>query len=163
RLGSTAFAFRGYNVTNLGRTPELLAHPLYGSTVESHLREASQLCADVVKRPVDLVTRVRERRETASLQDYAEDVAMITAVELSHLRLLEQFHGIALDKGRLAFGYSLGECVALMAAGVYRMCDLLPAALAVADDCAELANEVTLAVLFSRGPVLDVDLVRRLC
>jgi hypothetical protein len=25
-----AFAFRGYNLTNLGRTPELLAHPAFG-------------------------------------------------------------------------------------------------------------------------------------
>jgi hypothetical protein len=29
-IRATAFAFRGYNVTNLGRTPELLAHPSYG-------------------------------------------------------------------------------------------------------------------------------------
>jgi [acyl-carrier-protein] S-malonyltransferase len=90
-------------------------------------------------------------------------VALIAAVELAQLRLLEEFHGIALPQARFAFGYSLGECVALMAAGVYRMTDLLRVALLVADDCAELAKEVTLAVLFSRGPVLDFDIVRRLC
>ena len=50
-----------------------------------------------------------------------------------------------------------------MAAGVYEMAHLLRVALAMADDCAALANEVTLAVLISRGPVLDFDRVRRLC
>ena len=34
RLSQAAFAFRGYNITNLGRTPELLAHPAYGRVVE---------------------------------------------------------------------------------------------------------------------------------
>jgi [acyl-carrier-protein] S-malonyltransferase len=41
--------------------------------------------------------------------------------------------------------------------------DLLRIPLALADDCADLAKEVTLAVLLSRGPVLDFDVVRRLC
>jgi [acyl-carrier-protein] S-malonyltransferase len=40
RLGYTAFAFRGYNTTNLGRTSELLAHPAYGPVVERYLVEA---------------------------------------------------------------------------------------------------------------------------
>ncbi len=163
RLGRAAFAFRGYNVTNLGRTPELLAHRVYGGVVEAHLREASKLCANVVKRPVDLVTRVREKHETRGLEDYAEDVALIVAVEIAQVRLLEQFFGIALPKARYAFGYSLGECAALIAAGVFEMSDLLRVALAMSEDCAELAKEVTLGVLFSRGPVLDFDVVRRLC
>ena len=42
RLDATAFAFRGYNVTNLGRTDELLAHRIYGPLVEAHLREAAR-------------------------------------------------------------------------------------------------------------------------
>src|SRR2546421_688582 len=37
--GVTAFAFRGYNVTNLGRTPELLDHPAYGPVVRAALSE----------------------------------------------------------------------------------------------------------------------------
>ena len=98
RLGNTAFAFRGYNVTNLGRTPELLAHPTYGRMVEAHLREASQLCADIVKRPVDLVWRVCAGQETRGLEDYAEDVALIVAIELAQVRLLEEFFGVALPK-----------------------------------------------------------------
>jgi [acyl-carrier-protein] S-malonyltransferase len=163
RLGRAAFAFRGYNVTNLGRTPELLAHPVYKAVVEAHLREAAQICAEVTKRPVDLVGRVREGRETRDLGEYAEDVAMIVAVEMAQLRLLEEFFGISLPQARLAFGYSLGECCALVGAGVYQMADLLRVPLAMADDCAALANEVTLALLLSRGPVLDFDVVRRLC
>ena len=35
-MDEAAFAFRGYNVTNLGRTPELLEHPAYGPIVEKH-------------------------------------------------------------------------------------------------------------------------------
>jgi [acyl-carrier-protein] S-malonyltransferase len=45
KIATTAFAFRGYNITNLGRTPELLAHPAYGSTVRRYLRRGSVVCA----------------------------------------------------------------------------------------------------------------------
>jgi [acyl-carrier-protein] S-malonyltransferase len=162
-MSQAAFAFRGYNVTNLGRSADLLAHAAYGPLVEAHLREASEICAAVVKRPVDLVARVRERRETTGLNDYAEDVALIVAMEIAQLRLLEQFFGITLSQARMTFGYSLGECSALIATGVYELRDLLPIPLAMADDCADLAHDVTLAILFSRGPVLDFDIVQRLC
>lgn len=163
RMSRTAFAFRGYNVTNLGRTPELLAHWAYGPIVEAYLRSASELCADIIKRPVDLVDRVRAGRETTGLAEYAEDIALIVAVEMAQIQLLEEFFGIRLAQARLAFGYSLGECTALMATGVYPTHDLLRVPLAMADDCAALAHDVTLAVLISRGPVLDFDEVRRLC
>jgi [acyl-carrier-protein] S-malonyltransferase len=163
RMSQAAFAFRGYNVTNLGRTPELLAHPAYGPIVEAYLREASEVGADLLKRPMDLVARVRAGRETAGLEDYAEDLALIIAAELAHLRILEECFGVSLSQARVAFGYSLGECAALMATGVFKMADLLRIPLAMADDCVELAKEVTLGVLFSRGPVLDFDMVRRLC
>lgn len=163
RLSQSAFAFRGYNVTNLGRTPELLAHAAYGSLVEARLREASEICSATIKRPVDLVARVRAGQETRGLGDYAEDVALIVAVEIAQLRLLEEFFGITLPQARYAFGYSLGECAALIGAGVYELADLLRVPLALADDCAALATDVTLAVLISRGPVLDFDHVRRLC
>jgi [acyl-carrier-protein] S-malonyltransferase len=162
-LGQCAFAFRGYNVTNLGRTPELLAHRVYGPVVEAYLREASELCADVVGRSVDLVARVRAGRETRGLEDYPEDIAFIVAVEMAHMRLLHEHFDIALPRARLAFGYSLGECAALIATDVFKMADLLRVPLAMAEDCAELAQEVSLAIVLSRGPVLDFDLVRRLC
>ena len=163
RLRNSAFAFRGYNITNLGRTPALLAHPAYGPIMGRFLREGSDICADVIKQPVDLVGRVREGRETRDLRDYPEDVALIVAVEMAQLKLLEEFFGIAMNQAKVALGNSLGESTALIAAGVYEMKDLLRVPLALARDCAELARDVSLCVLFSRGPVLDLDTVRRLC
>jgi [acyl-carrier-protein] S-malonyltransferase len=163
RMQKAAFAFRGYNVTNLGRTPELLAHPAYGPIVAAYLREACEVAEDLLKRPMDLIARVREGRETRGLEDYAEDLALIVAAELAQLRILEECFGISLSQSRVAFGYSLGECAALMATGVFKMAELLRIPLAVADDCVELAKEVTLGVLFSRGPVLDFEMVRRFC
>jgi [acyl-carrier-protein] S-malonyltransferase len=163
RLQTAAFAFRGYNVTNMGRTPELLAHPVYGPVVETFLRDASQLFSDTLKRPLDLTARMRAARESSGLVDYTEDVALIVAVELAQIRLLEEFHDVKLGEAKLSFGYSLGECAAVISAGIYEWQDLLRIPLAMADDCADLAHEVTLAVLFSRGPVLDFDVVRRLC
>src|SRR5665213_1441464 len=82
RLLAAAFAFRGYNTTNLGRSPELLAHPWYGATVEKHLRRASELCAENLHRPVDLVARVRERRES-TIETFGEDIGLIMAMELA--------------------------------------------------------------------------------
>jgi [acyl-carrier-protein] S-malonyltransferase len=163
RLSDAAFAFRGYNVTNLGRTAELLAHPVYGVLVETYLRQVSELCSDTIKRPVDLVERVRAGRETRGLDEYAEDLALIVGVEIAQLRLLEEFFGVSLAEGRMAFGYSLGECSALIGTGVYGMTDLLRIPLLLADDSAELAHQVTLSLLSSRGPVLDFDSVHRLC
>jgi [acyl-carrier-protein] S-malonyltransferase len=162
-IKQAAFAFRGYNVTNLGRSPALLAHPAYGPIVEAHLRTASEICSDTIKRPIDLVARVQAGRESVGLNDYAEDVALIAAMEMAQIRLLDEFFGVTLPQARLAFGYSLGECATLMATGVYKFEDFLHVPLAMADDCAALANDVTLAILFSRGPVLDFDTVHRLC
>src|SRR5687768_13658823 len=105
---SAAYAFRGYNVTNLGRTDELLAHPAYGPRVERWLLEASEICAQATGRSVNLVDLAR-RREEPSLDCYAEAVALTVAVELAQLELLEQFFGVAYKNVRLAYGYSLGE------------------------------------------------------
>jgi [acyl-carrier-protein] S-malonyltransferase len=127
------------------------------------LREAEQLCSEAVGRTVNLVARVRERRETAGLADFAADVALIVAVEVAQIRLLEQFFGVPFAEARLAFGYSLGEAAALIAAGVYEVRDLLPVPLAAAADCVALAADVSLGVLFSRGPALDLAAVLRLC
>jgi len=63
-LTTSAFAFRGYNVTNLGMTPELLEHPAYQSIIEKYLHRGSQICSDVKGRPVDLVHRVKNRLMT---------------------------------------------------------------------------------------------------
>jgi [acyl-carrier-protein] S-malonyltransferase len=162
-IPTTAFAFRGYNVTNLGRTPELLAHPTYGPRLSAVLGEASQTCSEALNRPVDLLTRVRSAKETTDLSSYAEDVALIVAVEIAQLRLLEEFFGIAVGDAKLVVGYSLGEAAALIAAGVYEMRHLLRVPITLADDAVALARDVALGVLFTRGPALDRTAVKRLC
>lgn len=157
-----AFAFRGYNTTNLGRTPELLAHPKYGPTVERHLRRTSEVCSQALGRPVDLVQRVRLKQET-NLASYGEAVGLIVAVELAHLELLESCFGVSYSSARLGFGFSLGEVAALVAGKVFDAADALRPPLSLSADCAALAEDVTLGVLFSRGPMLPIDDVVRLC
>jgi [acyl-carrier-protein] S-malonyltransferase len=162
RLSSTAFVFRGYNVTNLGRSGELLAHPLYGPVIEPFLKEASDVCAEATGGPVDLAARIRRSEET-DLDSYAEAISLIVAMEMAQLRLLKDFFGVEYSQARLGYGYSLGELAALVASGVMEMRHALRVPLSVAKDCAELARDSTLGVLFSRGPALDTDAVQRLC
>lgn len=159
---SAAFAFRGYNVENLGRTDELLAHPAFGSIVASYLRRAGEICGDSVGRRVDLVARVRSREET-TLETYDEAASLIVAAELAQLEILQEFFGISYRNGRVAFGYSLGEPAALVASGVLGMEDMLMTPLSMAADAVELAQNVTMGVLFSRGPALPLATVQRLC
>src|SRR5262249_24801161 len=117
RISNSAFVFRGYNVTNLGRSAELLAHAAYGPIVERYLHDASATCCELLSRKIDLVRRVQEKSEPA-LDAYAEAVAIIMAMEQAQLKLLDEFFGIEYAKARLAFGYSLGEISALIAGGV---------------------------------------------
>lgn len=161
RLNNAVFAFRGYNVTNLGRTPELLAHPQYGEIVEEYLVEGSKTCSEIIGRDVDLVQRVRDERET-ELDDYAEAITIIVAVELAQIRLLQEFHDISFQGARLATGFSLGEISALVCGGVYEMSDALKIPLTMSQDGIDLAEDVTLGVLFSRDTVLPMDKVKRL-
>src|SRR5690554_2888809 len=90
-MPDAALAFRGYNITNLGRSPELLAHPEYGPIVSEYLAEASAVCEEVTGRPTDLIGRV-SRREELGLDLYAEAIALIVAMEQAQLRLLADFH-----------------------------------------------------------------------
>lgn len=154
-------AFRGYNVTNLGRTAELLEHPAYGPTVERHLRLQSSIASDAMLEKIDLVQRVRERRES-TLESFGEDVGLIVGMELAQLELLEQFHDIHWKKAKACFGYSLGEVTALVASGVYQAEDILYPPLSMAKECIELARDCTMGVVFSRGPELSTDAVQRL-
>ncbi len=162
RLHNTVFAFRGYNVSNHGRSAELLAHPKFGPRVEQMLREAGEVCADLTHQPCDLVARVREAHPT-TLDTYAQDLAQIVALSLAQVRLLEEFFDVEFRKASMTMGYSLGEITALASGGVFRMADLLVPVLSMAHDCAELAHHVTLGVLFSRGAELDLAAVERLC
>lgn len=162
RLVVAAFAFRGYNTTNLGRTPELLEHPAYGPVVERCLREASAICAEAARRPVDLVARVRDRRES-TLESFAEDIGLIIGVELAHIEILRDQFDVRYRRARLGVGYSLGEITALVCSGVFKLEAVLPPLVALADECAELARGATMGVLFSRGPELNSETVERLC
>jgi [acyl-carrier-protein] S-malonyltransferase len=162
-IPTTAFAFRGYDIANLGRTPELLDHPAYGPTVEAALREGSDVCRAATGRTTDLVGRVRRREETRGLDTYAEDVALVVSVSIAQVRLLEERFAAPLRRAKLAFGYSLGELSALIAAGVYGLADLLRVPLTLAGDAVALAGDVTMGVLFSRGAALDLAAVRHLC
>lgn len=161
-LDTTVFAFRGYNTKNLGKTPELLEHPVYGPTIERHLRAASEVCGSEIARPVDLVRRVRERAEPG-LEHYPEAVALVMAVEFAHIELLQNFFGVHFSEARLAFGYSLGELAAVSCAGVMTAANAMRVPISLAEDAAELAHNVTMGILFSRGPTIDEMDVRRLC
>ena len=162
RLEQTAFAFRGYNQTNLGRTPELLAHARFAPVVERHLREASEITADMLHRPIDLVERVRAKRESTPAT-FGEDVGLILAAELAQIELLEQLFSISYRHARLAMGYSLGEVTALVCGGVYTLRDVLPPLVGMACEAAELARDVMMGIVFSRGKALDLEGVERLC
>jgi len=162
KIATTAFAFRGYNTTNLGRTPELLEHPAYGSTLRRYLDRGSEVCSNIVGRPVDLASAV-ERHEEYDLDRYAEAVSLIIAADLAQVELLEEFHDVRFREAKLAYGYSLGELSAVSCAGVFSMAEVLSVPVAMATDCAALANNVTMGVLFSRGPAIEESDVNRLC
>src|SRR5262245_45880128 len=117
RLPRTVFAFRGYNFENLGRTPEMLAHPVYGPIVADYLQRASHVCWDTVWRHVDLVRRGRERQEL-SIDTYDESIAFIVAIELAQIQIMRDIFGIDYERAPLAMGYSLGELTALICSGV---------------------------------------------
>ncbi len=51
----------------------------------------------------------------------------------------------------------------LVAGGVMDQAAALHVPLLMAEDCVDLARDVTLGVLFSRGPALDANAVYKLC
>ncbi|MBX3435187.1 MAG: ACP S-malonyltransferase [Pirellulales bacterium] len=161
-LAESALSFRGYNVTNLGRTPELAVVPAYRRIVEEELDRFSQICADVVHRSVDLGSAVRTQREYG-LDRYAEAVALIVAIETAQLRLLAEVHGIDCRAARLSFGYSLGEMTAVCCGGVFAIEDLVTVPLAMAADCAEMAHDVTMGILFSREETINAAEIEGWC
>jgi [acyl-carrier-protein] S-malonyltransferase len=161
-IRSTAFAFRGFDVENVGRSMELLDHPVYGPIVGRVLEQASELCSESIHASVDLAAHIREGART-TLDFFPQDVATIVATELAQMRVLEECFGIPARDARLSFGYSIGELSALVWSEVFTLEQLLPVPLGLAPDCAELANDLTLGVLFTRGPALPMDEVERLC
>lgn len=163
RISNAAFTFRGYNTTNLGRSLELLQHPLYGPDVEPILIELSVMASSVLNRHIDLVYKVRQQKETCDLSTYSEDIVLIVAMSMAQLKLLEKYFGIPFKQCKLAFGYSLGEPTALAASGVYTVEGVLRPLLEMAEDSVALAENVTMGILFSRGPALDLETVHKLC
>jgi [acyl-carrier-protein] S-malonyltransferase len=162
RLPATAVAFRGYNVTNLGKTGELLAQPAYQATIEAQLCSVSWVASDLLRRPVDLIAQVRSGQET-TLESYGEALALILAVEAAQLTILHEFFDVDYQAARFSFGFSLGEIGAVVAGGVLDLHAALAVLLPLADDCVNLARDVTLGVLFTRSRELKLDDVRRLC
>ncbi|MBL8827969.1 MAG: ACP S-malonyltransferase [Planctomycetaceae bacterium] len=162
RLTAGAIAFRGYNTTNLGRTPELLAHPAYGPIVERHLREASEIVADTLRVPTDLVDRVQQRHES-TLATFAEDIALILSVERAQIEILAEQFETRHDTAAVMTGYSLGEIAALIVGGSLPFADALIPLVSLAGDCAALAEDTTMGVVFSRGPELPPGMIERLC
>lgn len=162
RIGTASFAFRGYDVANLGRSPELLAHPAFGPVVKRFLDDASAISAATLGRPFDLAARVAAG-QPSDLSTFAEDIGTIVAMELAQLELLKEFFGVDVRGARQSFGYSLGEMASMVAGGVFTLEQLLPVPVGCADDCAALAVDTTLGVLFSRGPALPLRVVQDLC
>src|SRR5262245_10477962 len=131
RWPSAVISFRGYNTTNLGRSAELLGDPDYGPVVLAYLVETSEMCSQATGQKIDLVQRVLAGEETR-VEEFPQDVALIVALELAHIRLLEQFHGISYGAARMAYGYSLGEITALICGGMCRVEHILPPLLILA-------------------------------
>jgi len=161
-LPATLFAFRGYDLTNLGRTPELLAHPAYGRIVADVLSRCSDVASDETGLKIDLVERVRRGEET-SLDSFADAVALIMGAEIAQVQLLREFFGIEYHQAKLATGYSLGEISAGVCGGLFKLEDAMRVPVSLAGVCAELGRDVSMGILFSLGPALDLDVVNHLC
>ena len=161
-IGKVAFAFRGYNVTNLGRTTELLAEPAYAPILEKRLVEASEIATQMLGRTVDLCEIVRSEQDVA-LDRYSESVALIVATEVAQMELLKEVHDVAFTDGRLAFGFSLGELAAITVGGVVPMSETLRILLNLTLDAAALATDVTMGVVFTRRVTLDWRDVHHVC
>jgi [acyl-carrier-protein] S-malonyltransferase len=161
-LRHTALAFRGYNVTNLGRTADLLAEHAYESIVAHELVRFGAICAEVTGKSVDLIKRVKERQEPG-FEFYAESIALIVAAEVAQLRLLQEIHRVDTTRIGLSFGYSLGELVAASCSGVMAPDHMIRVPLTMAASAVALAKDVVMGVLFSRGPGIKFSHVQRLC
>ena len=162
RMPKAAIAFRGYNTANLGRTRELLEKPAYAPFVEQHFSMLSQFYGDITNRQTDLLAIIREGVEP-DLDHYGEAICLVVGAELAQLDILKELFGIEFSEANRTLGYSLGEASALIATGVYPVESVLKPILALADECVELARDVQMGIVFSRGPSLDVSAVTKLC
>ena len=157
-----ALAFRGYNVTNLGRTRELLVDARYAGILSEELEYASRLATGFLEQPVDLVSVVREGIDLSETR-YGEAVAFILAVEFAHYRFLREQCGVATEKCRLAFGYSLGEIAALVCGGLLPKESSYELPLCVAKDCHALMANARLAIIFSKQNTIPSLAIEQIC
>jgi [acyl-carrier-protein] S-malonyltransferase len=162
QITTAAFAFRGYDTSNLGRAPEFLEHRVYGPIVREVLDRASAVCGEVLKEPVDLAARVLAR-EPSTLETFPHDIGTIVGMECAQLRVLREVFEIPVHDAQMSFGHSIGELAALTLGGVYEMEQLLPVPVALARDCAALTADTAMGILSSRTEVLEMEEVQRLC
>jgi [acyl-carrier-protein] S-malonyltransferase len=104
-----------------------------------------------------------EERTEPGLDRYAEAISLVMACELAQVQLLEEFHQVYYAQAKLAYGFSLGELTAVACGSVFDMNEVMRVPVAMATDSAELAENVVMGVLFSRGPAIDELDVLRLC
>ncbi|MGI9427229.1 MAG: hypothetical protein ACR2NM_01130 [Bythopirellula sp.] len=161
-ITATALAFRGYNVTNLGRTAELIAVESYRDIVSEELQRFGSICEEYSETPVDLIARVQQHSEP-ELAHYAESIALVVAAEVAQIRLLREVHQTDTAHAQLAFGYSLGELTAISFGGVFPVDQMIRVPLTMAADSLALARDTRMGVLFSRGPTIDEKEVELLC
>ncbi len=157
-----AVAFRGYNMTNIGRTAELLDHPDVGPHLTKRLTQAQNLFEDLMGENVDYFHILRTGR-ASTLETYASDLALIVAIELAHWDTLLDLLGEQKENIEVLVGYSLGEVTATIAAGLFTYENAMKPILTLAGDAAELAGDITMGILFSRGPGLEIDLIKQRC
>ena len=161
-ITDAALAFRGYNLTNLGRTAELLNCDAYKPVILEELRRFSATCSEYTQGLVDLADVVRAGEEPG-LAHYAESIALVVAVEVAQMRLLSEIHEVETSQAKLSCGYSLGELAALSFGKTFSVDDMIRVPLAMAADSVKLAGDITMGVLFSRGPLISEVDVERLC
>jgi len=161
-IATTSLAFSGNDLSNPGRSAELLEHPAYGRIVREVLDEAERVYSEVLGVGVDLAGRTRAG-VISTPETLPEDLATIIAMQVAQVRLLNEVLGSPIEKARSSFGHSLGEISALIVGGVFTLRQLLSIVLGLARDCAELAAETSLAVLCSRDEPVSLSALQRLC
>lgn len=161
-LKYAALALRGYNITNHGKTKQLLKHSRHGKTLVKYLEQGSQIATKVLEKPVDLLQITQEER-FCTLETYAEDLALIIAVELAHVEMLLDDLSANLNECKCLLGYSLGEVAAVIVTGIFTFEQAITPVLKLAYDSAELARSTTMGILFSRGPALSFEMIEKCC
>ena len=162
RLHDSCFVFRGYNITNLGKTPQLVENRAYGPIMERYLKQASDIASEEVGQEINLIARVRAKQET-NLNSFPDAVALVLASEVAQIAMLRECHGIEYQASRLAAGYSLGEVSANICGGVLAFSDALRVPVSLAIDSAELGKNTKMGVVFSRTGQIDIESIMRLC